>query len=42
MVEHDAAESQKSKEFRAAAFLDQNISTKVRKLQPFVLFGKSV
>ena len=33
-------ESQKSIDFRAAAFLDQNISAKVRKTQHFVLFEK--
>ena len=34
------AESQKSIDFCGAAFLSQNIASKVRKSQHFVLFGK--
>ena len=36
------AESQNSLDFRAAAFLAQNISTKVFKLRFFVIFGKGL
>ena len=35
------AESQKSIDFHAAAFLGQNISAKVRKSRNFVLFEKN-
>jgi hypothetical protein len=40
--ETTSTESHKSIDFRAAAFLGQNISAKVRKSRHFVLFEKKV